>query len=133
MSDKVVITSDKAPAPIGPYSQCIKCGNMLFLAGQIGLDPKSGKLVGPDTKSQLVRAFKNIESIIVYSGITMGQVVRCVVYLVDLDDMPIVNKAFEHFFVYEPPARSTVQVAALPAGARVEIEVTAMIPSVTLG
>ena len=132
MSEKVVIQTDGAPAPVGPYSQAVKHGDMIFLAGQIGLDPATGEMVGPDTSSQLERIFQSIEAILSFAGLTPGHIVRCVVYLVDLGDTAQVNEAFTRHFIFEPPARTTIQVEALPAGARVEIEVTAMFPSGTI-
>lgn len=133
MADKVVIHTDRAPAPIGPYSQAVKFGNMLFLAGQVGLDPKTGKFAGPDVTSQGQQIFKNIEAVLQFVGATFGQVARCVVYLVDLNDMAAVNKLFGEHFIFEPPARTTVQVAALPGGARIEIEATVIIPQSVAG
>lgn len=127
--DRVVIKTDAAPAPIGPYSQAIKFGDMVFLAGQIALDPKTGKMIQGDTAQQCELILKNIGAILQFAGLTMGHIVRCVVYLVDLKDMPQVNEAFGRHFIYEPPARTSVQVVALPGGARVEIEATAMIPA----
>ena len=126
MEEKVIIETDSAPAPVGPYSQAVKYGNTLFLAGQIGLDPGTGQMVGPDTASQITAIFKSVKGILEFAGLNMGNIARCVVYLIDLNDMQLVNQTFQEHFAYQPPARSTVQVAALPAGARVEIEVTAV-------
>lgn len=128
MSHKVAIETDDAPKPIGPYSQAIKVGELLFLAGQIGLDPLTQKLAGPTTGEQAAQALHNIETILQYSGSSLGQVVRMVVYLVDLKDMPLINELMAEKFFYQPPARTTIQVAALPAGARVEMEATAILP-----
>lgn len=129
MAEKTVILTDAAPAPIGTYSQAIKHGNTVYLSGQIGLDPKSGKLVGPDTASQLTQILKNIEAVLKFSGLTPGHIVRIQVFLIDLQDMPLLNKVLSEFFIYAPPARTSVQVVALPAGARIEIEATAVIGS----
>lgn len=126
-SDKVVIQTDKAPKPIGPYSQAIKYGNFMFLAGQIALDPATGKIVGTTAAEQADRVLKNIEEIIHFSGLTMGHIIRCVVYMADLREMQAVNQIYAKYFVYEPPVRTTVQVAALPGGALIEIEATAML------
>lgn len=128
MPEKVVIQTDAAPAPIGPYSQAIKFGQHLYMAGQIALDPKSGKMVGADAAAQAQLILKNIEAIVDYAGLTIGNVVRCVVYVVDLREVPAINKVFADHFSYQPPARTTVQVAALPGGARIEIEATAVYP-----
>ena len=126
MDEKVIIETDSAPAPVGPYSQAVKYGNTLFLAGQIGLDPGTGQMVGPDTASQIAAIFKSAQAILEYAGLNMGNIVRCVVYLLDVNEMNVVNQAFQEHFAYQPPARTTVQVAALPAGARIEIEITAV-------
>lgn len=128
MSHKVAIETDDAPKPVGPYSQGIKCGDFLFLAGQIGLDPLTQQLAGPTTGEQLTQAIQNVETLLLFSGSSLGQVVRVVVYLVDLKDMPLVNELFAEKFFYQPPARTSVQVAGLPAGARIEIEATAILP-----
>lgn len=126
MSEKVVVLTDQAPAPLGPYSQGIKWGNTFFIAGQIAIDPTTGKLVGDNAASQTEQIMKSIDAILSFAGLTMGHIVRCVVYVVDLNDMTAINEAYAGHFVYEPPARTTVQVAALPGGALVEIEATAM-------
>lgn len=126
--DRVVIKADTAPAPIGPYSQAIKGNDFVFIAGQIAIDPKTGKMIQGDTAAQARLILANIEAILKFAGLTMGHAVRCVVYLIDLADMPAVNAEFSRAFIYEPPARTSVQVAALPGGARIEIEATAMIP-----
>ncbi len=128
MSHKVAIETDDAPKPVGPYSQGIKCGEFLFLAGQIGLDPLTQQLAGPTTGEQLTQAIQNVETLLLFSGSSLGQVVRVVVYLIDLKDMSLVNELFSEKFFYQPPVRTTVQVAGLPAGARVEIEATAILP-----
>ncbi len=129
MSDRTVIQTDAAPAPIGPYSQAIKTGSLLFLAGQVGLDPRTGKFAGSDAATQCEQILRNIEAILNYAGMTMGHIVRCNVYVADLNDMPAINKVYARHFLYQPPVRTTVQVAALPGGARLEIEVTATLPS----
>jgi len=126
-SDKVVIQTDKAPKAIGPYSQAIKYGNFMFLAGQIALDPATGKIVGATVVEQTERVLKNIEEIIHFAGLTMGHIIRCVVYVTDLREMAAINQVYAKHFVYEPPVRTTVQVAALPGGALIEIEATAML------
>ncbi len=128
-NDKVVLKTDAAPAPVGPYSQAIRVGNLLFLAGQIALDPKTGKMVGNDAATQAEQILKNIEAVLSFAGLTMGHIVRCVVYIVNLGEMAAFNKVYAGHFIYEPPVRTTVQVAALPGGALVEIEATATIPA----
>lgn len=129
MSDKVVIQIEQAPRPIGPYSQAIKAGGFMFLSGMLGLDPATGRFAGADIESQTRQAMKNIETLIECSGLTMGHIVRCNLYVTNLQDMPLINKIYSGHFIYQPPARTTVQVAALPGGALIEIEATAMLPA----
>lgn len=128
MNDRHIINTEKAPLPVGPYSQAVKCGGMVFLAGQIAIDPKTGKLIDGDTAAQTELILRHVETLLEYSGLTMGNVVRCVVYLADIRDTPAMNQVYGKHFFFEPPARTTIQAAALPLGARVEIEVTAVIP-----
>lgn len=128
MSEKIVIDAPTAPKAIGPYSQAIKANGMLFVAGQIALDPKTGQMIQGDAIAQAEQILNNIEAILTFAGLTFGHVVRSVVYVTDLSVMPKVNPLYEKRFFYQPPARTTIQVAALPAGALIEIEVTAVVP-----
>ena len=130
MSDRVAIQTSNAPKPIGAYSQAIKVGDMLFLAGQVAVDPATGKLIAGDSAAQTDQIMKNIAAVLAYCGLNLGNVVRCVVYVVDLAEYRAIDAIYAKHFVFEPPARSTVQVAALPGGARVEIEATAVISPV---
>ena len=122
---KTTVEISTAPAPIGPYSQAIKTETLVFVSGQLGLDPASGGLVAPDAASQAKKCLQHIESILDAAGSGMGRVVKTTIYLTDMADFPEVNKVYAEFFAFEPPARSTVQVAALPKGAKVEIEAIA--------
>jgi 2-iminobutanoate/2-iminopropanoate deaminase len=126
--DRIVIHNERAPAPIGPYSQAIRAGNMVFLSGQLGLDPATGKLVGPDVAAQTRAILTHIESILEMAGTGLGRVAKSTIFLIDLADFAEVNKIYAEAFAADPPARSTIQVAALPMGARVEIEVVAVLP-----
>jgi 2-iminobutanoate/2-iminopropanoate deaminase len=126
-NDRVVIRNDKAPAPIGPYSQAIRAGNLVFVSGQLGLDTKTGELVGPDAPSQARKAIEHIISILDLAETGLGRVLKTTIFLTDLKDFAAVNKVYSEYFVDEPPARSTIQVAALPKGACVEIEVVALV------
>jgi len=121
---KIVSTSD-APAAVGPYSQAIRSGNLLFCAGQIPLDPKTGQLVSGDIATQTRRVLDNISALLKAAGLTFGQVVKTTIFLTDMNDFQAVNEVYATYFREEPPARSTVAVAALPKGANVEIEVIA--------
>lgn len=128
MLDKVIVDTEEAAPPIGPYSQAVKCGNILFISGQIGMDPKTRRLVGKDAAEQTEQTLQNIEAILKFMGLTLGHVVRCCLYVVDLGEMRAINEVYSKHFAVDQPARTTVQVAALPGGARVEIEATAVLP-----
>jgi len=125
MSLRAVRTA-AAPAPVGPYSQAVVAGSFVFASGQIPLDPATGKLVGGEIEAQTERVLDNLRAVLEAAGSSLGQVVRASVYLVDLAMFPRVNAVYARYFVSDPkPARSTVQVAALPLGAQVEIDVIA--------
>ena len=125
MSLRAVRTA-AAPAPVGPYSQAVVAGGFVFASGQIPLDPATGKLVGGEIEAQTERVLDNLRAVLEAAGSSLGQVVRASVYLVDLAVFPRVNAVYARYFVSDPkPARSTVQVAALPLGAQVEIDVIA--------
>ncbi|MDR2160936.1 MAG: Rid family detoxifying hydrolase [Desulfovibrio sp.] len=121
----VPVSTDKAPAAIGPYSQAVWAGNVLFLSGQIGLDPSSGKLVSGGTLAQAEQVFKNISAILESQKLGLQDVVKVTVFGTDIKEFPEVNKLYATFFPKNPPARSFVQAGALPAGATIEIEVVA--------
>ena len=120
------IRSGAAPDPVGPYSQAIECNGWVFLSGQIPLDPETGKLVEGEIEAQTRRVLSNLGSVLEASGLTLANVVRTTIYLVDLAHFPRVNAVYAEHFCSEPqPARATVQVAALPLGASVEIDAIA--------
>jgi 2-iminobutanoate/2-iminopropanoate deaminase len=116
-----------APAAIGPYSQAVRAGGLLFCSGQIPLDPSTGKMVDGGIEAQVERVLRNLEAVLTAGGATLGSVVKTTVYLVDLEDFPVMNGIYGKFFPEDPPARVTVQVARLPAGARVEIDAIATV------
>ncbi|MEM1645780.1 MAG: RidA family protein [Ignisphaera sp.] len=122
---KEIVYTDKAPKPIGPYSQAIRVGPWLFLSGQIPIDPATGGVVEGDIEVQTRRVLENIKAILEVAGYTLGDVVKVTVYLVDLNDFQKFNKIYGEYFKEKPPARTTVQVAALPRGAKIEIDVIA--------
>jgi 2-iminobutanoate/2-iminopropanoate deaminase len=122
---KTAVSAPAAPAPVCPYSQAIRAGALVFVAGQIGLDPVTGRLVEGGTEPELARVLENLAAILGAAGLGMAAVVKTTVYLTDLRDMPLVNTLYARAFPAPLPARATVQVAALPAGARVEIEAVA--------
>jgi 2-iminobutanoate/2-iminopropanoate deaminase len=121
---QAVLTGD-APAPIGPYSQAIKAGSELFCSGQIALDPRSGELVGSDAAAQAEQALKNIGAVLAAAGMNYADVVKTTIFLIDMNDFAAVNEVYGRYFDASKPARSTVAVAGLPKGARVEIEAIA--------
>ncbi len=114
-----------APAAVGPYSQAVWTGDLLFCAGQIPLDPRSGDLVDGDMAEQTERVMENINAVLRSQELGFGNVIKTTVYLVDLAEFAAMNEVYARYFPVDPPARSTVQVAALPKGARVEIEAVA--------
>jgi len=123
---KKIISSDQAPKAIGPYSQAVDLGDLVFLSGQIPLDPATGQVVGAgDIQAQTERVLQNIQGVLKTAALTMAHVVRTTVYMVDLAEFARMNEVYAKYFPSEPPARSTVQVVALPRGARVEIDAVA--------
>jgi 2-iminobutanoate/2-iminopropanoate deaminase len=119
------IATDSAPKAVGPYSQAVASGPMLFCAGQIPLDPKTGELVGRDVAAQAERVCENIKAVLAANGMAFADVVKTTVFLTTMDDFAAMNAVYARYFSEPFPARSTVAVAGLPRGARVEIEVTA--------
>jgi 2-iminobutanoate/2-iminopropanoate deaminase len=122
---KPIFTSE-APAAIGPYSQGIRSGRFLFCSGQIPLDPKSGEIVSGDIATQTRRVLDNIAALLRIEGLTFDNVVKTTIFLTNLGDFQTVNEIYGSCFKHDPPARSTVQISALPRGANVEIEVIAV-------
>lgn len=124
---KNIISTSSAPAAIGPYSQAVKSGNTLYTSGQLGMDPVSGELVSGDVKEQAVQALKNLKAVLAEAGATAENVVKVTVFILDMAEFQIVNGVYSEVFGAQPPARSCVAVAALPKGARVEIEAIAVL------
>ncbi len=123
---KKIISTNEAPAAIGPYSQAVRTGNFLFCSGQIPLDAKTGQIVSGDIAAQTRRVLDNIAAVLQAEGLTFDNVVKTTIFLTDLGDFQTVNEIYGSYFKQNPPARSTVQVSALPKGANVEIEVIAV-------
>jgi 2-iminobutanoate/2-iminopropanoate deaminase len=130
MEEKVIIHTQKAPAAIGPYSQAIRVGPFIYTAGQIGLDPATGELVADDIRAQTERVLTNLQAILQAAGSDLAGVVKTTVFLLDMGEFGAMNEVYASLFGESPPARSTVQVSALPRGARVEIEAVAYLPLV---
>lgn len=125
---KTVIAVDGAPRPFAgaPYNQAIKAGGLVFCAGQVAIDPEGGALVGDDVAAQTHRALRNLQAVLEGAGSGLDQVVKTTVFMTDLGEFGAMNEVYAEYFTSDPPARSTVQVAGLPAGARVEIEAVAL-------
>lgn len=123
---KKIIATSEAPAAIGPYSQAIRSGTMLFCAGQIPLDPKTGQMVSGDISEQTKRVLENISGLLRAENLNFAHVVKTTIFLTNMGDFQTVNEIYAGYFRENPPARSTVAVAALPKGAKIEIEAIAM-------
>jgi 2-iminobutanoate/2-iminopropanoate deaminase len=127
MAEKHVVRTDRAPAPFqgAPYSQAIRYGDLVFVAGQLGLSPETGELVGTGIAEQTEQALRNLAAILEEAGSGLHKLVKTTVFLVHLADFPEMNEVYARYVGDRPPARSTVGIAQLPAGARVEIEAIA--------
>lgn len=125
--DRTVITSEKAPKAIGPYSVAIRTGNLVFTAGQIGLDPVTGGLVPGGVEAETRQALTNLKNVLAAAGSALERVVKTTVFLRDMADFAAMNAVYGEFFPENPPARSTIAVAGLPRGGAVEIEVIALV------
>ena len=123
---KKIISTAEAPAALGPYSQAVRVGSTIYCAGQIPLDPKSGQIVSGGIVEQTRRVMENIGAVLKVEGLGFDHVVKTTIFLMDLNDFQTVNEIYGGYFKQKPPARSTVQIAGLPKGARIEIEATAM-------
>jgi 2-iminobutanoate/2-iminopropanoate deaminase len=124
--NKTVLFTDKAPAAGGPYSQAIRAGDLIFTAGQLGIVPGTKNLAGPDIESQTRQALENIKATLEAAGSCLDNVIKCTVFLADIEDFSRMNSVYAEYFAQTPPARSAMQVAALGLGARVEIEAVAI-------
>ena len=125
---KTAVSTSKAPAAIGPYSQAIQAGDMIYTSGQIPLDPDTGQLVGGSIQEQTVRVFQNLKAVLAAAGSDLEHVLKTIVFLKDMNDFPAMNEIYARYLAPEgtvAPARSTVEVARLPKDALVEIEVVA--------
>lgn len=125
--NRSVIHSDHAPRAIGPYSQAICAGHLVFTAGQVALDPKTGELVGETIEEQTHQVFANLKAVLAAANSSLASVVKTTVFVTNLNDFVRMNAVYGEYFTSNPPARSTVEVSALPRGAMVEIECIAMV------
>ena len=123
--EKQIISTENAPAAIGPYSQAIKFGDLIFTSGQLPIDPATGKMVDSDIKAATAQVLKNVQAILHEAGSSLDKVLRATVYLKDMGDFAAMNEVYAEFFSTNPPARTTFQVAKLPMDVAVEIDVIA--------
>ncbi len=124
---RTAVSTEKAPKAIGPYSQAVRAGQLLFISGQIPIDPATGNLIAGDIAAMTHRVFANIREILAAAGASLDQVVRTTVFLADMNDFAAMNEVYATYFSQPAPARSTVQAARLPKDARVEIDVIAIL------
>lgn len=122
-----VIIAEKAPKAIGPYSVAIRAGELIFISGTLGIHPQTGDLVSGGIEAQTRKALENLANVLEAGGSSLDQVVKTTVFLQDMGEFPAMNNVYASFFSQDPPARSTVEVAALPKGAAVEIEAIALV------
>jgi 2-iminobutanoate/2-iminopropanoate deaminase len=125
--DRHVIATESAPTAVGPYSQAIRCSSLVYTAGQLGMDPQSGMLAEGGIQAQTRQALANLQAVLESAGTSMANVVKTTVFLQDIGDFQAMNAVYAEFFPADPPARSAVQVAALPLGGLVEIEAVAIV------
>jgi 2-iminobutanoate/2-iminopropanoate deaminase len=128
MDERVPIMTDRAPGAIGPYSQAVRCGGFLFASGQVALDPAGGEMLRGSLEAEVARVLDNLQAVLRAGGSGLDQVVKTTVFMTDLRDFEAMNAVYARYFGESRPARSTVQVAALPRRARVEIEAIARVP-----
>ena len=124
---KEIIATDKAPRAIGPYSQAVRAGNLVFASGQIPIDPATGEFVAGGIAEQTEQVLKNLTEVFAAAGVEMDQIVKTTVFLVDMNEFSAMNEVYGKFFGDTPPARATVQAARLPRDAKVEIEAIAVV------
>ena len=124
---KQVIRTEQAPKPVGPYSQAIRTGNLVFVAGQGALDPQTGEVQRQSIQTETKQVLENLKAILEASGSSLGQVVKTTCYLADMNDFQAFNAVYAEYFPQDPPARTTIQAGRLPLDLRVEIEVVATI------
>lgn len=127
MTSRKLVATPNAPSAIGPYSQAVVHGGLVYCSGQIALDPKTGQLAKGDVKAQTERVLKNLQAVLEAAGSGCQHALKCTIYLSDMGDFAAVNEVYAKFFPAEPPARATVGVASLPKGALVEIDCVAVV------
>lgn len=120
-----VIQTDKAPKAIGPYSQAIRYENLIFISGQIAIDPQTNQFVEGDIRQQTIRVLENIKGIVEEAGLSLNHIIKTTIYLKNIEDFPVVNEIYGSYFTHHKPARATVEVSRLPKDALIEIEAIA--------
>jgi 2-iminobutanoate/2-iminopropanoate deaminase len=124
---KQIIATDRAPKAIGPYSQAVRAGNLVFASGQIPIDPETGEFVPGGIAEQTEQVLRNLTAVFEAGGLSLSQVIKTTVFLADMNDFTAMNEVYGRFFAEQPPARATVQAARLPRDAKVEIEAIAVV------
>jgi len=124
---KKIISTEKAPAAVGPYSQAVSTAAMVFVSGQIPMDPATGSVVTGDIATQTRQVLNNLKEVLAAAGSSLDKVVKATVFITNMDDFPVVNKVYAEFFPADPPARACVEVSRLPKGVDVEIEAVALV------
>ena len=130
---KDIIATDHAPRAIGPYSQAVRAGNLVFASGQIPINPSTGEFIAGGIAEQTDQVLRNLTAVFEAAGLSLDRVVKTTVFLADMDDFAAMNEVYGRFFGKQPPARATLQAACLPRNARVEIEAVAVMDSETMG
>ncbi|MCL4439472.1 MAG: RidA family protein [Firmicutes bacterium] len=125
--DKVIIRTEKAPAAIGPYSQAVKAGNLMFISGQIPIDPATGSVVEGDIQAQTRQCIKNLQAICEAAGASLQDIIKTSVFIKDMNQFAKINETYAEFFNAEPPARACVEVSCLPKNVLIEIEAVVMV------
>lgn len=123
---KTIINSEKAPAPIGPYSQAVRAGNTLFISGQIALDQSTEELVMDSIEEETEQVMKNLKHVIEEAGLDMSNIVKCSIFITDMNNFAAINEVYGKYFAQDPPARETVEVSGLPKGVNVEVSAIAV-------
>lgn len=123
---KTVINSEKAPSPIGPYSQAVKAGNTLFISGQIALDQSTGELIMDSIEKETEQVMQNLKHVLEEAGLGMNHIVKCSIYITDMNNFAAINEVYGKYFSQDPPARETVEVSGLPKGVNVEVSAIAI-------
>lgn len=124
--ERIIVSTDRAPAAVGPYSQAVRIGDLVYTAGQIGLAPATGSIVATTIEEQTDQVLHNLQAVLEAAGSGLDRVVKMTVFLADIDDFKAMNSVYASYFPTDPPARSAFQVAALPLGALVEMEAVAV-------